>query len=84
MQRDEAMRSTGMAAQTLMLAAKDMGYDTCPMVGFDFDAVAEIINLPKDHVISMFVAVGKGIKEPHGRSGPVDEKDVVFHDRFAA
>ncbi len=32
-QRDEAMRSCGMAAQTLMLAAKSMGYDSCPMDG---------------------------------------------------
>ena len=39
-QRDEAMRSCGIAAQTLMLAAKSMGYDSCPMDGFDFDEVA--------------------------------------------
>ena len=38
-QRDEGMRSCGMAAQTLMLAAKAMGYDSCPMDGFDFEAV---------------------------------------------
>jgi nitroreductase len=48
-QRDEAMRSCGMAAMTLMLAAKEMGYDTCPMDGFDFDAVAKLLNLPDDH-----------------------------------
>ena len=35
LQRDEAMRSVGIAAQTLMLAAKAMGYDSCPMIGFD-------------------------------------------------
>ncbi|MFZ3087648.1 MAG: nitroreductase family protein, partial [Methylotenera sp.] len=45
-QRDEAMRSCGMAAMTIMLAAKEMGYDTCPMDGFDFDAVAKLLNLP--------------------------------------
>lgn len=56
-QRDEAMRSCGMAATTLMLAAKEMGYDSCPMDGFDFDAVGKLINLPSDHVISMFVVI---------------------------
>ncbi len=35
-QRDEAMRSCGIAAQTLMLTAKALGYDSCPMDGFDF------------------------------------------------
>ena len=29
-QRDEAMRSCGIAAQTLMLGAKALGYDSCP------------------------------------------------------
>ncbi|RME25232.1 MAG: nitroreductase family protein, partial [Candidatus Zixiibacteriota bacterium] len=40
-QRDEAMRSCGIMAQTLMLAAKSMGLESCPMDGFDFDAVAK-------------------------------------------
>jgi hypothetical protein len=35
LQRDEAQRSIGMAMQTIMLAAKAMGYDSCPMIGFD-------------------------------------------------
>ena len=48
-QRDEAMRSCGIAAMNIMLHAKSMGYDTCPMDGFDFDKVSEILNLPKDH-----------------------------------
>lgn len=52
-QRDEAMRSCGIAAQTLMLAAKDMGYDSCPMDGFDFKQVGQLINLPEDHVIAL-------------------------------
>jgi len=30
-QRDEAMRSCGIAAQTLMLSAKAMVYESCPM-----------------------------------------------------
>ena len=42
LQRDEAMRSTGLAGQTLMLAAKAMGYDSCPMVGFDPVKVSEL------------------------------------------
>lgn len=49
LQRDEAMRSGGIAAQTIMLAAKAMGYDSNPMIGFDPEKVAELINLPEDH-----------------------------------
>ncbi len=83
-QRDEVMRSTGMAAQTIMLAAKEMGFDTCPMVGFDPQAVAEIIKLPQDHVISMMIAVGKATKPAHPRGGAVRESDVIIRESFAA
>ena len=81
-QRDEAMRSCGIAAQTIMLAAKSMGYDSCPMDGFDFDAVAKIINLPADHIITMFVVVGKCIQEAWPKPGQLPLEDVVITDRF--
>lgn len=81
-QRDEAMRSCGIAAMTLMLAAKEMGYDSCPMDGFDFDAVGKLIHIPADHVIAMFVAIGKGIKEPFPRGGQLALRDVLVTDRF--
>ena len=81
-QRDEAMRSCGIAAQTLMLAAKSMGYESCPMDGFDFDKVAELIDLPDDHVIAMFVAIGKGIEEPWPRGGQLDLNEVVVQNKF--
>ncbi|MBN2290050.1 MAG: nitroreductase family protein [Candidatus Glassbacteria bacterium] len=81
-QRDEAMRSCGIAAQTLMLAAKAMGYDSCPMDGFDFDAVGKLIGLPEDHVVAMFVAVGKGVKEAWPRSGQLPMEEVVIEDSF--
>lgn len=81
-QRDEAMRSCGIAAQTLMLAAKSMGYDSCPMDGFDFDAVGKLINLPEDHVIAMFVAIGKGIKEAWPRGGQLPLHEVVIQNKF--
>ena len=82
-QRDEAMRSCGMAATTLMLAAKEMGYDSCPMDGFDFDAVGQLIKLPEDHVISMFVVIGKQIREPWPRGGQLAMNEVVITDQFS-
>ncbi len=81
-QRDEAMRSCGIAAQTLMLATKSLGYDSCPMVGFDFDEVAKLINLPEDHVIAMFIAIGKGTKDAWPRPGQLSLDEVVISDSF--
>ncbi len=81
-QRDEAMRSCGMAAMNIMLTAKSMGYDTCPMDGFDFDKVSELLNLPPDHTPVMFVCLGKGIKEALPRGGQLPLDEVVFQNQF--
>lgn len=83
LQRDDALKSCGIAAATLMLAAQEMGYDSCPMDGFDFDAVGKLINLPKDHVVTMFVAVGKAAAPARPRSGKLAMNEVVIRNRFA-
>ena len=82
-QRDEAMRTGALAAQNLMLTAKSLGYDTCPMGGFDRDRVAEIINLPDDHVLVMMITVGKAIKEPWPRGGQLTLQELVFENSFS-
>lgn len=81
-QRDEAIRSCGMAAMTIMLAAKEMGYDTCPMDGFDFDAVAKLLNLPADHTPAMFVVVGKALQPAMPRGGQLPMNEVVIRNKF--
>jgi nitroreductase len=82
LQRDEAFRSVGLAAQSLMLRAQEMGYDTCPMIGFDADAMADIIQLPSDHVIGMMIAVGKAAGEARPRGGAMAYEDVVIYNKF--
>ncbi|MGK7942896.1 MAG: nitroreductase family protein [Microcystaceae cyanobacterium] len=82
LQRDEAQRSIGMAMQTLMLTAKAMGYDSCPMIGFDIDQVAELINLPEDHVIGPMVAIGKKVKEPWPKPGQLPLSELVVENSF--
>lgn len=82
LQQDEAMRSCGIVGQTIMLAARAMGYDSCPMIGFDPVKVAELINLPDDHVISFMIAAGKGTKPTWPKPGQLPLEEVVVHDRF--
>lgn len=82
LQRDEAIRSASFAAQNIMLLAKEMGYDSCPMIGFDADAVAKIVNLPDEHLISMLLVVGKGTKAAWPKPGQLAYDEVVFEDGF--
>lgn len=80
--RDEGIRSTALAGMTLMLAAIGLGYESCPMVGFDANAVSALINLPPDHAISFMIAVGKPTKEPWPRGERLPDSEVVIVDKF--
>lgn len=82
LQRDEALRSIGIASQTIMLAAKALGYDSCPMIGFDSAKVAELIQLPEDHIIGMMITIGKATKSASPRSGPMPQEEICFYNQF--
>lgn len=82
LQRDEAMRSIGIASQTIMLAARAMGYDSNPMIGFDPKVVAEVIGLPDDHVIGLMLAIGKAVKPAMPRGGQLPLTEVLVVDSF--
>jgi nitroreductase len=82
LQRDEALRSVGFVAQTMMLAARAMGYDSSPMIGFDPEAVAKLIHLPEDHLIGMLLAVGKAVKPAFAKPGYIEKSEMVIENRF--
>jgi len=82
LQRDEAQRSIGMAMQTLMLAAQEMGFESCPMIGFDIEKVAELIKLPYDHVMGPMVAIGKGTEAAWPKPGQLPLQELVFDNTF--
>ena len=82
LQRDEAQRSIGMAMQTMMLAAQGMGYQSCPMIGFDIEVVAELVKLPEDHVMGPMVAIGKGTKDAWPKPGQLALDEVVMDNSF--
>jgi nitroreductase len=82
LQRDEAMRSIGFAAQNLMLLAKEKGYDSSPMIGFDPEQFAKILNLPKDYVIGMMLSIGKATKPSVANPGRIGYEEAVFRDKF--
>ena len=81
-QRDEAMRSCGLLAMSIMLLAQEQGWHSCPMDGFDFDAVGKLINLPDDHVVSMMIAVGSRSQESFPRTGKLPLDEVVIENSF--
>ncbi len=82
LKRDEAIRSASLAAMSLMLVATEMGYQTCPMIGFDAARVAEIVRMPATWIPVMIVTVGRGTREPHPKPGQLRVEDVAFWNTF--
>ena len=65
-----------------MLMAEELGYDSCPMDGFDYRAVGKIIGLPEDHGIAFMIAIGKGTKAPWPKPGQLPLDEVLIENRF--
>lgn len=67
--RDEAIRNASLSAMMFMLAAKDKGWDTCPMIGFDPDAVRNLFNIPEKYVPVLLITIGKADTSKQGLRG---------------
>ena len=60
-------KSAALAAQNFMISMSAIGYDTCPMEGFDSLMVKKILNLPYKTEINMII--GCGIRDEKGVYG---------------
>ena len=54
-----AVKSTALAAQNLMLAFESHGYASCPLEGFDEVRLRRVLEIPRQAVVVMLLAVGK-------------------------
>ncbi|MNC72663.1 putative NAD(P)H nitroreductase MhqN [compost metagenome] len=74
--RDEAIRNASLSAMQLMLIAKDQGWDTCPMIGFDAKALTESLQISDEYEPVLLIAMGKedtSKPRPRGYRKPVGE-----------
>jgi nitroreductase len=76
-----AMRSTMLAAATLLIAAESMGVASAPMEGFDPEKVRAAFGVPDDHTVCCLIALGyPASTEPFpGRFGLAS---VCFEEHF--
>lgn len=82
MQRDEAIRGSSLAAMTLMLAAKDKGYGTCPMIGFDPNRVRQEFNIPEHLIPVMIITIGPEKDPEMPRKLRFSAKEVTTYNGF--
>lgn len=70
MDKDNKLRilytDAGLVAMQLMLVARSHGYDTCPMTGFEFDKILEILEIDSERLVPvLFISIGKALDEGH-------------------
>lgn len=63
--RDEAIRNASLSAMLFMLCAKDKGWDTCPMIGFDPEAAKKLLHIADEMEPVMLITIGK--EDPNNR-----------------
>lgn len=74
--KEEAVRNASLSAMLFMLVAKEKGWDTCPMIGFDPVAVKELLDIDDQHEVVMMITLGKektSSRRPRGYRKPVNE-----------
>ncbi|CAM3428300.1 nitroreductase family protein [Paenibacillus lupini] len=81
--QDEAIRNANLSAMLFMLAAKEKGWDSSPMIGFDPEAIKTLLNVPDRYVPALLIAIGKedtSSRRIRGYRKPVGE--FVSFERF--
>lgn len=79
--RDSAVMNASLAAQNIMLAARSLGYDTCPIGGFNPRQLIQEFNISSRYVPVMLITVGKA-KEPARPSGRLPLSETVVRGGF--
>ncbi|MGE6632160.1 nitroreductase family protein [Bacillus sp. NPDC077027] len=75
-QKEEAIRNASLSAMLFMLAAKNKGWDTCPMIGFDPEAMKKALQIDNDLVPVLLITLGKEkieSRQARGYRKPVSE-----------
>jgi len=73
---EDAIRNASLSAMLFMLAAKDKGWDTCPMYTFYPDKLKEMFNVPNHLIPVLLITMGKedtSNVRPRGYRKPIGE-----------
>jgi putative NAD(P)H nitroreductase len=73
---EENIRNASLSTMLFMLAAKDKGWDTCPMHVHNPEIIKQIFNIPENHQPVMMITLGKAVEgkvRPRGYRKPVGE-----------
>lgn len=77
--REMAIRNAMMAAMSFIYSTENMGYATCPMMGFSQWQLEEFLEIPEDRCIALLIAVGKAEEEKQNPRLPRKTAEEMMH-----
>jgi nitroreductase len=75
-----AQRQTYIALSNALNGAKSLGFDSCPMEGFDSKKYSEILELPENLIPSVLCPIGYASDEPKPKLRFAKEEITEFRD----
>ena len=78
-----ALRNTMLACMTLIYSAENMGYATCPIMGFSQKDLTAELRIPDDRVIALLIAIGyRESASPKMRLPRKKPTDMIHWEKF--
>lgn len=74
-----ALRNTMLACMTFIYSAENMGYATCPLMGFSQWKLEEFLNIPEDRKIALMIAIGFEDEGKENKRLPRKSADDIIH-----
>jgi len=72
-----AQKQVYILAQTILLVSKHLGFDSCPMEGFDPVAYSKILNLDNSLIPTLVIPIGYAADKPKPKIR-LDRNDLIF------
>ena len=82
LQRDEVMRSGGLVSMSIMYAAKNEGWSTGPMIGFDPKKVSLRLNLEENIIPVMMLTIGKPKTAEEARPHRYRVEELLHYETY--
>ncbi|MDF2379107.1 MAG: nitroreductase family protein [Candidatus Gracilibacteria bacterium] len=77
--REMAIRNAMLAAMTFIYSAENIGYATCPMMGFSQWKLEEFLEIPEDRCIALLIAIGKADEDKQKPRLPRKTAEEMMH-----
>lgn len=78
----ELLLNSQLSVMSLLLCAKDKGWDTCPMHIHNIDEMVQLLNIPAKYEPLMLITIGKSVDKVRHRGYRRRTSEIVHVNKF--